>query len=216
MARHVFRMWLRLLAMVFSALLMAGQGVQAEVAPEAPDVLVKGITTEVVAIIKADKDIQAGDTRKIVALVETKILPHFNFTRMTQSAVGAAWRRATPDQQKQLTQEFRTLLVRTYSNALALYREQVIDFKPLRARAEDTEVTVRSEIKQRGAQALTLDYDMEKTSAGWKVFDVKVGGVSLIAAYQGDFANQVRDAGIDGLLKVLANKNRQPDPRSKG
>lgn len=209
-------MCLRLLAIVATAMLMGGQVVHAEAAPEAPDVLVKGITTEVVAIIKADKDIQAGDTRKIVALVETKILPHFNFTRMTQSAVGAAWRRATPDQQKQLTQEFRTLLVRTYSNALALYREQVIDFKPLRARAEDTEVTVRSEIKQRGAQALTLDYDMEKTSAGWKVFDVKVGGVSLIAAYQGDFANQVRDAGIDGLLKVLANKNRQPDSRPKG
>lgn len=216
MARHVSRMCLRLLAIVATAMLMGGQVVHAEAAPEAPDVLVKGITTEVVAIIKADKDIQAGDTRKIVALVETKILPHFNFTRMTQSAVGAAWRRATPDQQKQLTQEFRTLLVRTYSNALALYREQVIDFKPLRARAEDTEVTVRSEIKQRGAQALTLDYDMEKTSAGWKVFDVKVGGVSLIAAYQGDFANQVRDAGIDGLLKVLANKNRQPDSRPKG
>ncbi len=216
MARHVSRLCLRLLAIVATAILMGGQVVHAEAAPEAPDVLVKGITTEVVAIIKADKDIQAGDTRKIVALVETKILPHFNFTRMTQSAVGAAWRRATPDQQKQLTQEFRTLLVRTYSNALALYREQVIDFKPLRARAEDTEVTVRSEIKQRGAQALTLDYDMEKTSAGWKVFDVKVGGVSLIAAYQGDFANQVRDAGIDGLLKVLANKNRQPDSRPKG
>ena len=216
MAQLVSRMYLRLFAMAIAAMLMGGQVVHAEVAPEAPDVLVKGITTEVVAIIKADKDIQAGDTRKIVALVETKILPHFNFTRMTQSAVGAAWRRATPDQQKQLTQEFRTLLVRTYSNALALYREQVIDFKPLRARAEDTEVTVRSEITQRGAQALTLDYDMEKTPAGWKVFDVKVGGVSLIAAYQGDFANQVRDAGIDGLLKVLANKNRQPDSRPKG
>lgn len=212
----VARMLAPLVTTMVAAILMAAPVARGEVAPEAPDVLVKGITTEVVAIIKADKDIQAGDTRKIVALVETKILPHFNFTRMTQSAVGAAWRRATPDQQKQLTQEFRTLLVRTYSNALALYREQVIDFKPLRARAEDTEVTVRSEIKQRGAQALTLDYDMEKTSAGWKVFDVKVGGVSLIAAYQGDFANQVRDAGIDGLLKVLANKNRQPDPRPKG
>jgi phospholipid transport system substrate-binding protein len=210
------RMLAPVVTTIVTALLMAAPVARGEVAPDAPDVLVKGITTEVVAIIKADKDIQAGDTRKIVALVETKILPHFNFTRMTQSAVGAAWRRATPDQQKQLTQEFRTLLVRTYSNALALYREQVIDFKPLRARAEDTEVTVRSEIKQRGAQALTLDYDMEKTSAGWKVFDVKVGGVSLIAAYQGDFANQVRDAGIDGLLKVLANKNRQPDPRPKG
>jgi len=212
----VARMLAPLVTTMVAAILMAAPVARGEVAPEAPDVLVKGITTEVVAIIKADKDIQAGDTRKIVALVETKILPHFNFTRMTQSAVGAAWRRATPDQQKQLTQEFRTLLVRTYSNALALYREQVIDFKPLRARAEDTEVTVRSEIKQRGAQALTLDYDMEKTSAGWKVFDVKVGGVSLIAAYQGDFANQVRDAGIDGLLKVLANKNRQPDSRPKG
>jgi len=212
----VARMLAPLVTTMVAAILMAAPVARGEVAPEAPDVLVKGITTEVVAIIKADKDIQAGDTRKIVALVETKILPHFNFTRMTQSAVGAAWRRATPDQQKQLTQEFRTLLVRTYSNALALYREQVIDFKPLRARAEDTEVTVRSEIKQRGAQALTLDYDMEKTSAGWKVFDVKVGGVSLIAAYQGDFANQVRDAGIDGLLKVLANKNRQSDSRPKG
>jgi len=212
----VARMLAPLVTTMVTAMLMAAPVARGEVAPEAPDVLVKGITTEVVAIIKADKDIQAGDTRKIVALVETKILPHFNFTRMTQSAVGAAWRRATPDQQKQLTQEFRTLLVRTYSNALALYREQVIDFKPLRARAEDTEVTVRSEIKQRGAQALTLDYDMEKTSAGWKVFDVKVGGVSLIAAYQGDFANQVRDAGIDGLLKVLANKNRQSDSRPKG
>lgn len=212
----VARILAPLVTTMVAAILMAAPVARGEVAPEAPDVLVKGITTEVVAIIKADKDIQAGDTRKIVALVETKILPHFNFTRMTQSAVGAAWRRATPDQQKQLTQEFRTLLVRTYSNALALYREQVIDFKPLRARAEDTEVTVRSEIKQRGAQALTLDYDMEKTSAGWKVFDVKVGGVSLIAAYQGDFANQVRDAGIDGLLKVLANKNRQPDSRPKG
>jgi len=210
------RMLAPVVTTIVTALLMAAPVARGEVAPDAPDVLVKGITTEVVAIIKADKDIQAGDTRKIVALVETKILPHFNFTRMTQSAVGAAWRRATPDQQKQLTQEFRTLLVRTYSNALALYREQVIDFKPLRARAEDTEVTVRSEIKQRGAQALTLDYDMEKTSAGWKVFDVKVGGVSLIAAYQGDFANQVRDAGIDGLLKVLVNKNRQSDSRPKG
>lgn len=212
----VARMLAPLVTTMVAAILMAAPVARCEVAPEPPDVLVKGITSEVVAIIKADKDIQAGDNRKIVVLVETKILPHFNFTRMTQSAVGAAWRRATPDQQKQLTQEFRTLLVRTYSNALALYREQVIDFKPLRARAEDTEVTVRSEIKQRGAQALSLDYDMEKTSAGWKVFDVKVGGVSLIAAYQGDFANQVRDAGIDGLLRVLSNKNRQPDPRPKG
>jgi len=129
------RMLAPVVTTIVTALLMAAPVARGEVAPDAPDVLVKGITTEVVAIIKADKDIQAGDTRKIVALVETKILPHFNFTRMTQSAVGAAWRRATPDQQKQLTQEFRTLLVRTYSNALALYREQVIDFKPLRARA---------------------------------------------------------------------------------
>ena len=174
----------------------------------AADVLVKGITTEVIGIIKQDKDIQAGNPRRIADVVETRILPHFNFARMTQIAVAVNWRRATPEQQKVLTEEFKTLLVRTYSNALSLYRDQVIDFRPLRMRPDDTEVTVKSEIRQRGAQPVTLDYAMEKTPAGWKVFDVKVGGVSLITNYREEFSAQVRESGIDGLIKTLVSKNR--------
>ena len=181
----------------------------------APDVLVKDITMEVIAIIKQDKDIQAGDSKKISALVEQKILPHFNFVRMTQIAVAVNWRRATPEQQKQLTEQFKTLLVRTYSNALSLYRDQVISFKPLRARPEDTDVTVRSEIKQTGAEAMTLDYDMEKTPNGWKVYDIKVGGVSLITTYREDFAGQIRAGGVDGLLKALVSKNRQLEAKAR-
>lgn len=181
----------------------------------APDVLVKNITMEVIGIIKQDKDIQAGNSKKISGLVEQKILPHFNFTRMTQIAMAVNWRRATPEQQKQLTEQFKTLLVRTYSNALSLYRDQVINFKPLRARPEDSDVTVRSEIKQQGAQAVTLDYDMEKTPNGWKVYDMKVGGVSLVTTYREEFASQVRESGIDGLLKVLASKNRQLEAKAR-
>ena len=178
----------------------------------APDVLVKGITTEVIGIIKQDKEIQAGNPRKIADLVEKRILPHFSFARMTQIAVAVNWRRATPEQQKALTEEFKTLLVRTYSNALSLYRDQVIDFKPLRMRPEDSEVTIKSDIKQKGAQPVTLDYEMEKTPSGWKVFDVKVSGVSLITNYREDFAAQVRESGIDGLIKVLVSKNRGARP----
>ena len=181
----------------------------------APDALVKGITQDVIAAIRQDKEIQGGNSRKVADLVEAKILPHFNFARMTQLAVAVNWRRASLEQQRSLTQEFRTLLVRTYSSALSSYRDQQIEYKPLRARPEDTEVTVRSEVKQKGAQAVTIDYDMEKTPAGWKVFDVKVGGVSLITTYKDDFANQVREAGVDGLIKALASKNRQSDSRSK-
>ena len=177
--------------------------------------LVKTITQDVISVIRQDKDIQSGNTRKIADLVETKILPHFDFARMTQLAMAVNWRRASPDQQKLLVQEFKTLLVRTYSTALSSYRDQVIEFRPLRARPEDTEITVRSEVKQKGAQPITIDYDMEKASAGWKVFDVKVGGVSLITTYKDDFASQVRDAGIDGLIKLLTAKNRQNDTRGK-
>ncbi len=173
----------------------------------APDTLVKGITDDVIQLIKKDKEIRAGNPRRIAEVVETKILPHFDFARMTQIAMAVNWRRATPEQQKRLVEEFKSLLVRTYSNALTLYRDQTIDFKPLRARPEDTEVTVRSEVRQPGKQSVALDYDMEKTPNGWKVFDVKVGGVSLITTYREDFAGQVRQNGIDGLIKVLAEKN---------
>lgn len=181
----------------------------------APDQLVRNITQEVISVVRQDKDIQSGNARKIADLVDSKVLPHFNFQRMTQLAVAVNWRKASPEQQKALTQEFRTLLVRTYSSALSSYRDQAIDVKPLRARPEDTEVTVRSEVKQRGAQPVTIDYDMEKTPGGWKVFDVKVGGVSLITTYKEEFSNQVRDAGLDGLIKTLSGKNRQAEGRAR-
>ncbi|MBM2812926.1 MAG: organic solvent resistance transporter auxiliary protein [Chloroflexi bacterium] len=195
---------LSLLLVTFSSVALAQE--------VAPDVQVKNVTMEVIAIIKQDKDIQAGNSRKIAFLVETRILPHFNFARMTQIAVAVNWRRATPEQQKALTEEFKTLLVRTYSNALSLYRDQAIEFKPLRMRPDDVEVTVKSDIRQRGAQTVTLDYDMAKTPSGWKVFDVKVSGVSLITNYREDFAAQVRVSGIDGLIKVLVSKNRGAGP----
>jgi phospholipid transport system substrate-binding protein len=181
----------------------------------APDVLVKSITEEVVGILKKDKDIQAGDTKKAADLIQTKVVPHFNFMRMTRIAMGRNWRLASPEQQKILADEFKTLLVRTYSTAIANYREQQIDYKPLRAKPGDTEVTVRSDVKQSGSsQPVSIDYEMEKTADGWKVYDVKVGGVSLVTTYRDTFAGEVREHGVDGLIKSLASKNRQPE-RSK-
>jgi len=179
----------------------------------APDALVKSITEEVLATLRQNKEV--SNTRRVAELVDSKVLPHFDFVRMTQLALAVNWRRATPEQQKVLTQEFRTLLVRTYSTALSSYRDQVVEFKPLRSRPEDTEVTVRTEVKQRGAQPIPIDYEMEKTQVGWKVFDVKVGGVSLITTYKDDFASQIRETGVDGLIKTLSTKNREADVRAK-
>ena len=181
---------------------------------QAPDALVKDVTQDVIVIVKQDKDIQSGNTKKTIALVEQKVLPHFNFPRMTALAMGVNWRKATPDQQKLLIDQFRTLLVRTYSTALTSYRNQTIDFKPLRAQPTDTDVTVRSEVRQSGAEAVTIDYSMEKTPSGWKVYDVVVGGVSLVTTYRETFANEVRNAGVDGLIKTLSDKNRQLDTKS--
>ncbi len=174
-----------------------------------PDALVKTVTQDVIAVIKQDKEIQAGDRKKTIALVEEKVLPHFNFTRMTALAMGPNWRKATPEQQQALVNEFRTLLVRTYSTALSAYRNQVIEVKPLRAKPDDADVMVRSEVKQSGTEPVTLDYSMEKTPNGWKVYDVAVGGVSLVTTYRDAFANEVRNVGVDGLIKALAEKNRQ-------
>ncbi len=175
----------------------------------APDALVKTVTQDVIAVIKQDKEIQSGDRKKTIALVEEKVLPHFNFTRMTALAMGANWRKATPEQQQALVNEFRTLLVRTYSTALSAYRNQVIEVKPLRAKPGDTEVVVRSEVKQSGTEPVTIDYSMEQTPNSWKVYDVTVGGVSLVTTYRDAFANEVRNVGVDGLIKALADKNRQ-------
>jgi len=190
---------------VFAALAVPGASAQ----DLTPDALVKTVTQDVISVIKEDKAIQAGDRRKTIALVEEKVLPHFNFTRMTALAMGANWRKATPEQQQALVNEFRTLLVRTYSTALSAYRNQVIEVKPLRAKPDDADVTVRSEVKQSGTEPVTLDYSMEKTPNGWKVYDVTVGGVSLVTTYRDAFANEVRNVGVDGLIKALADKNRQ-------
>lgn len=179
----------------------------------APDVLLKAATLEVIAIIKQDKDLQAGNPTKVADLVETRILPLFNFTRMTQIAVARNWHLATPEQQKAISAEFKTLLVRTYSAALSNYRDRVIEFKRLRAASGDTEVTVQSLMKQPRTEPLTIDYDMEKIAAGWKVYDIKIDGVSLVATYRDTFAGKVREGGVDRLIKSLSDKNRQGDAR---
>lgn len=174
----------------------------------APDVLVKNVTNEVLEIVRTDKDIQSGNVSKAVALVEVKVLPHFNFARMTQLAVARDWRQATPAQQKILVDEFRDLLVRTYSKALTEYRKQTIDFRPFSMAPTETDVKVRTEIKQSGGKPIQLDYYLEKNSSGWKVYDIEVGGISLVTNYRSSFSQEVRANGIDGLIKALQAKNK--------
>ena len=180
---------------------------------EAPDALLKAVTADVIMLIRQDKDIQAGNPAKVAEVVETRILPLFDFTRMTQLAVARNWRAASTEQQTLLTAEFRTLLVRTYSTALSSYRDQIIEFKPLRMAPGDAEVTVKSVVKQSGMDPLTIDYDMARTAAGWKVYDIKIDGISLITTYRETFSEKVRSEGVDGLIKSLADKNRQRDMR---
>ena len=181
---------------------------QAQSQDTAPDVLVKSVTTEVVDLITKDKEIRSGSRSKLIEVIEAKVLPHFNFASMTALAMGQSWSKATPEQKKRLIQEFRTLLVRTYASALAAYSEQRFEFRPLRARPTDTDVTVNVRVIQSGAQPVPIDYSMEKTAAGWKVYDVMVGGVSLVANYRTEFNSTVREAGVEGLLKNLQAKNR--------
>ena len=176
-----------------------------------PDQLVKTVTLEVVDLIAKDKEIKAGNRAKLIQLIDAKVLPHFNFSAMTALALGQSWNKANPDQKKRLTEEFRTLLVRTYASALAAYSEQKFDFRPLRAKPSDTDVTVQVRVLQSGAQPVPIDYSMEKTASGWKVYDVMVGGVSLVANYRTEFNNVVRESGIDGLVKNLSAKNRSLD-----
>lgn len=176
--------------------------------PVGPDVLVRNVTEEVLAIVRQDKAIQSGDVGRVLGLVDEKVLPHFNFRRMTMLAVGRDWRQASPQQQDHLVNAFRTLLVRTYSNALTQYRDQTIDFKPARYGEADTTVQVRTEVRQAGAQPIAIDYTLEKTAAGWKVFDVIVAGVSLVTNYRGSFGEEIRKGGLDGLIRTLEEKNR--------
>jgi phospholipid transport system substrate-binding protein len=172
-----------------------------------PDVLIKNTAQEVLAIVKQDKDIQAGDKKKLLALVDAKVLPNFDFERMTQLAVGKGWRSATPEQKKTLVTEFRNLLVRTYTNAFTGYKNQTIEVKPLKIAAGADEVTVKSLILKPGEQPVAVDYEMEKTPDGWKAFDLSVEGASLVTTYRGTFSEQVQQSGIDGLIKMLVDKN---------
>ena len=174
-----------------------------------PDALAKSVTDEVLAVLRTDRDIQAGNQKKVVDLVEKKVLPHFNFVRMTQLAVGRHWREASPEQQKKLVGEFRMLLVQTYAATFAAYRDQAIEYRPLRMQPDDTDVVVKSLINQPGGKPVTVDYKMQKSDTGWKVYDVVVGDLSLVQSYRGSFNTEVQKGGIDGLLKALTEKNRQ-------
>jgi len=202
----MFKSLLCILLSVFAAQAMA---------QEAPDVLVRNVMNDVLDIVKTDKAIQSGDQKRIIELVETKVVKYFDFTRMTGLAVGREWRNASAEQKNTLASEFQMLLVRSYSNALAQYKNQTIDFKPLRMQPADVEVTVHTEIKQAGAKSVTIDYDMEKKADGWKVYDVMVAGVSLVTNYRETFAQEIKAGGIDGLIKSLHEKNKQLESGKK-
>lgn len=172
----------------------------------APDALIRQLSLETIEAVKADKAIQAGDVQKIIALVYSKVMPNINFQRMTASAVGRFWRQATPEQQKRLQEEFKTLLVRTYAGALTQVRDQTVALKPLRAAAEDTEVVVRTEIRGKG-DPIQLDYRLEKINGAWKIYDVNVQGIWLADQSRSPFAQIISANGIDGLIKALAEGN---------
>ena len=185
----------------------------ARAADEAPDALIKRVSAEVLDAVKADKSVKAGDMTKVIALVDSKVMPNVNFVRMTAAAVGRSWRQATPEQQKRLQEEFKTLLIRTYSGALSQVNDQTLDVKPLRAAAGDTEVVVRTEVVGRG-EPVQLDYRMEKTPTGWKIYDLNVLGVWLVETYRTQFAQEINAKSaegsakaIDGLIAALAQRN---------
>lgn len=194
------------IAALFSLALSATAGL-ARAADEAPDVLIKRLSSSVLDGIKADKSVQAGDTSKVISLVDAQIMPNVNFRRMTAAAVGRSWRQATPDQQKRLQDEFKILLVRTYSGALSQVKDQTVNVKPLRADAADAEVIVRTEVIGRG-DPVQLDYRMEKTSTGWKIYDLNVLGVWLVETYRTQFAQEINAKGVDGLIASLAQRNK--------
>jgi phospholipid transport system substrate-binding protein len=201
----------RIIALVLTALLPALAAAQ-----EAPEALVKRVTDELLTIIKNDKGIQSGDMTKVAQLAEQKVLPHFDFERMTRLAVGKNWRDASDAQKKALQDEFRTLLVRTYSSSLAAYRNQAIEVKPGNVAAGDKEAVVKTAVIQQGGPSIPINYSMEKTDTGWKVYDVVIDGASLVTTYRGSFNDQIQKGGIDGLIKSLQERNRAgPEPAKK-
>jgi phospholipid transport system substrate-binding protein len=195
---------MRKLLLSVVALFFAGAA-QAEVV--APDALIKDTAQEVISIIKQDKDIQSGNQKKVLSLVDAKVLPNFDFTRMTQLAAGKEWRKATPEQQKALVAEFRNMLVRTYTKAFTMYRDQTIDVKPLKLADGDTEAVVKTRIIKSGGQATAIDYKMVKKADGWKVYDVVIEAISMVTSYRGQFENTIQKSGVDALIKELGDMN---------
>jgi phospholipid transport system substrate-binding protein len=198
----------RLRAAVIPFLLAAFFVAAPALAQEAPDAVVKRVATDVITAIKSDSAIQAGNEARIREVLEVKLLPHFDFTRMTALAMGKNWRTASPEQQKRVTEEFRALLVRTYSGALNTYRNETIDYKPLRMNPADTDVTVRTVVMRSTGSPIQIDYSMTKAADSWKAYDVIVAGVSLVTNYRDEFNDQVQKGGVDGLIKTLADRNK--------
>jgi phospholipid transport system substrate-binding protein len=201
------KLFTRLFAIVATVSTFAFAGHVA--AQEAPDALVKRISQEVLDIAKADKGIQSGNQKRILELVEAKVLPYVDFQRMTSLAAGRYWREASPEQQKQLTNEFRSLLVYTYSGAISQIRDQKLEYKPMRGDPSDNEVEVRSQVLQPRGEPIQLSYRLEKMPEGWKIYDVNVLGAWLVETYKGNFASEINKGGIDGLIKTLADKNKR-------
>ena len=197
----------RLFALAVTALALAA-GATAFAQELAPDALARKSIDEVLAVIRSDKELQNGNPKKLHALVEEKILPHFDFNRMTRLAVGRNWAQASDAQKEALTREFQTLLVRTYSTSISQYRNQTIDVKPAKIASGDKDTVVKTVVNQPGGQPIPIDYAMERTDKGWKVYDVMVDGVSLVTTYRGSFNEQVQKGGVDGLVKTLADRNR--------
>jgi phospholipid transport system substrate-binding protein len=197
----------RLIAWLSAAVLSFGAVAAHAQAAKGPDALIKEVSTDVLEAVKADKSIKQGDVNKVIALVDAKVMPHVNFQRMTASAVGRYWRQATPEQQKRLQDEFKILLVRTYSGALAQVQDQTVELKPMRAGADDKEVVVKTEIRGRG-DPVQLDYRLENAGGAWKVYDINVLGVWLVENYRNSFSQEIGASGIDGLINKLAERNK--------
>jgi len=192
---------------IIFGVMMCGAAGLAHAEVIAPDALIDNTVKDVIAIIKKDKDIQAGDQKKITDLVDAKVLPHFDFTRMTQLAVGKYWRTASPEQKQSLVTEFRNMLVRTYTKVFTVYRDQTVEVKPPKMSADDIEVTVKTVISKTGSQPILVDYEMKRTDNGWKAYDISIDGVSMVMSYRGTFTSQIQQSGIDGLIKTLSEKN---------
>lgn len=199
------RNFAKFVTVLFSAVTLAMPVAHAQ--DEAPDALIKRLSSDVLDKIKADKTVQTGDMNKVMALVDSEVMPNVNFVRMTAATVGRSWRQATPEQKKRLQDEFKTLLIRTYSGALSQVKDQTVSVKPLRAAAGDTEVVVRTEIMGRG-DPVQLDYRLEKVATGWKIYDLNVLGVWLVETYRTQFSQEINAKGIDGLIASLTERNK--------